>query len=213
MLFVILVFIVLLRLLISMFNETYAGVQKSRERIWRIQRGQFLLTAERRLLMLCKIQHHFFKWMPSLGGSGEGKVRATLGQRLVCRMWLGEVDEVSTRSYTDASGAVRLMRKHELEALSEEYSAADGAKARKVHWLAQNSLLKYDAEDFQQEEWSLQPTWHSNVFQGESIEAALAEAVNNKRNTFVFYPSSEIRAKELASRNETRLKNKVNAKR
>merc|ERR1711988_218122 len=65
--FVILVFIVLLRLLISMFNETYAGVKKSRERIWRIQRGQFLLTAERRLLMLCKIQHYFFKSMPSFG--------------------------------------------------------------------------------------------------------------------------------------------------
>ncbi len=215
--FVILVFIVLLRLLISMFNETYAGVKKSRERIWRVQRGRFLLTAERRLLMLCKIQHRVFKSMPSfgfrLGGDSGGKIRATLGQRLLCRMWLGEVDEVSTRSYKDDSGAIRLMRKQELKAIADECSTDESQSLRKEKWLAENDLSRYDATDWENEEWTIQPARHSMVFQGESIEAALGASNAEKPPAFAVRATSEVRTKELAIRNATRLKNIVNAKR
>jgi hypothetical protein len=46
--------VVLVRLLISMFNETYANAKKSAESVWRIERGQFILTMERRLIFLAK---------------------------------------------------------------------------------------------------------------------------------------------------------------
>jgi hypothetical protein len=88
-----------------MFNETYNEVKKDRERIWRIQRGQFILTCERRLLLLAHVWDSVFSCMAHskrfgvlnrlLCGSYDGiPVRATLGQRLVAQMWVGDTIEV-----------------------------------------------------------------------------------------------------------------------
>ena len=42
--------VVMIRLLISMFNDTYAAAKKSAEAIWRIERGLYILTMERRMI-------------------------------------------------------------------------------------------------------------------------------------------------------------------
>ena len=192
--FVILVFIVLLRLLISMFNETYKSVKDSRERIWRIQRGQFILMAERRLLMLCKIQHLLFKnccW--NAKPAPLQATTCTWGQRLLCHMWLGEVDEVSTKSYRDDSDSVRLMRKLELEDRADSKTVQD-----------------YTDKDFEKEQWTKVPGRHSKMFKEESLPTHWSSA-EHATPAFHSNKSSVIRTKELRRRNIARLTNRVNA--
>jgi len=56
--FVVCTSIVLLRLLISMFNETYARVRKKAEEEWRLYWGQSLFKTELRLRLLLPRQYH-----------------------------------------------------------------------------------------------------------------------------------------------------------
>lgn len=70
--------VVLVRLLISMFNDTYAQAKKCAEAVWRIERGIFILTQERRLLFLI---NNIIFWNPYLS------------HKLRKKLWIGDTWE------------------------------------------------------------------------------------------------------------------------
>ena len=55
--------VILIRILISMFNETYVDASRNAEKVWRLERGRFILKMERRIICL---QRWTLFWSPSL---------------------------------------------------------------------------------------------------------------------------------------------------
>jgi hypothetical protein len=170
-LFVILVFIILLRLLISMFNETYGEVKKNRDQIFRLQRGVFILTAERRLRTIATI----LKCGCCCARTYHGvRVKTSIGQRLLCHMWLGEtVQVVDNVPHVDENdGVPRTMTKDDLE--NEAIHAVAEHDLENEAILATSKSLNQDVkrkvakkirnkleDELRQGDWTIQPGPHS----------------------------------------------------
>jgi Ca2+-binding EF-hand superfamily protein len=220
-LFVILVFIILLRLLISMFNETYGEVKKNRDQIWRIQRGLFILMAERRLCTIARMLSR----CPLPGTYHGTPVYASIGQRLLCHMWLGDtVQVIDNAIHVDPNdGISRTKTKDDLEKdaiheLVNDAISLDGEAGQDdsdTSNLFSKTTLQEEREDekeiiankiriklaeAQKGNWTIQPGPHSHMQTTSTLPARWAAAHKTARS---------VRTAQMQDMQDAKMKAKV----
>ena len=219
MLFVILVFIILLRLLISMFNETYGEVKKNRDQIWRIQRGLFILMAERRLCTIARMLSR----CPLPGTYHGTPVKASIGQRMLCHMWLGDtVQVIDSAIHVDPNdGIARTYTKDDLEkdAIHQLVNDAirpdgEGQDSDTSHLFSKTSLqeesedekeiiankIRIKLAEAQKGSWTIQPGPHSHIQTTSTLPARWAAAHKTARS---------VRTAQMQDMQDAKMKAKV----